>query len=70
MSGMVSVLVPLCQILTAGARVKPLMSARWLAAGPELWSASPVPLYLPIFFLFCLTVCEKYVPCGLVGAVK
>lgn len=69
MSGTVSVLVPLYQALTVGARGKPLMTARWLAAGPELWSASPVPLYLP-FFPFCLTVCEKYVPCGLVGAVK
>lgn len=37
-----------------------------LAAVPEPWSASPVALYLPL----CLTVCEKYVPCGLVGAVK
>ena len=63
------VLVPLCQVLNVGARGKPLMTAWWQAADPELWSASPVLLYLP-FFPLCLTVCEKYVPCGLVGAVK
>lgn len=34
----------------------------------RLGSAPPVPLHF--FFPFGLTVCEKYVPCGLVGAVK
>lgn len=48
-SGSVSVLVPLCQVLTSGAKEKPLMTAWWLAAVPELWSASLVPLYLPFF---------------------
>lgn len=47
--GTALVLVPLCQVLTVGARWKPLMTARWLAAGLELWSESPVPLYLPFF---------------------
>lgn len=32
-----------------------------------LCSFSPVSFF---FFPFGLTVCEKYVPCGLVGAVK
>lgn len=48
-SGTALVLVPLRQVLTPGARGKPLMTARWLAAGRELWSASPVQLYLPFF---------------------
>lgn len=47
-SGTVLVLVPLCQVSTVRARGKPLMTAWWLAAGPELWSASPVPHYLPL----------------------
>lgn len=51
-SGTVSLLVPLCQVLNVGARGKPLMTAWWLAAGPKLCSASPVPLYRPSFFFF------------------
>lgn len=48
-SGTALALVPLCQDLAVGARWKPLMTARWLAARPKRWSVSAVPLYLPFF---------------------
>lgn len=68
-SGMVSVLVPLCQVSTVRARGKPLMTAWWLAVSRALVWVSSSTLSPPLF-PSCLAVCEKYVPCGLVGAVK
>lgn len=49
--------VSLYQVWTAEARWKPLMTARWLAAGLQLWPPSPVPLYLPLFFFLLLPDC-------------
>lgn len=69
-SGTALVLILLLQVWTVRARWKPLLAARWLAAGPRVLVRSSSSTRYSFFFPPSASLSEKYVPCGLVGAVK